>query len=89
MNLGVLLARLQQIQLQAAVWEELVAHLRKAEEGELEIPVDLEDGRVPLEEIEAVRKVVEQKWQSLLEKLEAAEEVEVPGVELDDDASLD
>ena len=89
MNLGVLLARLLQIQLQAAVWEELVAHLRKAEEGELEIPVDLEDGRVPLEEIEAVRKVVEQKWQSLLEKLEAAEEVEVPGVELDDDASLD
>ena len=88
MNLGALLVRLQQIQNQAAVWEELVVYLRKAEDGEIEIPVDLDDGKVPTEEIAAVRAVVEQKWQSLLEKLEAAEEVEVPGVELDDDADL-
>lgn len=88
MNFGELVFRLNQIQAEAAVWEEVVLFLRRAESGEFSIPVDFGDGRVSAEDIGAVRATVERKWKSLQDKLEAVEDVEVPGVELAQDSDL-
>ena len=89
MNVGSVVARINQLQYQAAVWEELSQYLQGAEEGDLEIPVDLGDGSVPLDEIISVREFIDKQVEALSDKMMLLEDAEVSYVDSDEDLDLD
>jgi hypothetical protein len=84
MRFGDLLARRRAINSQAAVVDECIAHLRKAEAGEYKIPLDGEEDYVAMESIVAVREKLELKKDQYFELLEQIEDVEVADVEFDE-----
>jgi NACalpha-BTF3-like transcription factor len=80
MKLAELLERLNGVQFQAAVYDELIAHLQKCLDDGVEIPVDIADGYVPEDDIKAVMAQLRMSRDKMIEKLDLAEEVEVTGV---------
>tara|TARA_R110002126_G_scaffold52672_11_gene142993 strand:- start:2749 stop:3015 length:267 start_codon:yes stop_codon:yes gene_type:complete len=80
MNLLEMLEKLRDVQYQAAVYDELATYLQKCLDEDIEIPVDIEDGRVPEESVRAVLQQLADRRASLLDKLELAEAAEVTGV---------
>lgn len=84
MNVYELLAQLKRVQYQAAVVDEMSSYLQKLLDDDTEIPVDIEDGRVPNAIIlEMIASLGEQR-DTLLQKLEIAEQAEVTGVSSQD-----
>ena len=79
MKLGALLLQLQTVEQKIAVYDELVAYLQR--DG-LEIPV--ESGVVPEDVVELVVAELNERRQSFVDCLGAAEDVEVEDVDLED-----
>jgi len=84
MNVMELLSRLRTVQYHAAVYDELASYLQKCLEEGIEIPVDIEDGRVPEESILEVKGQLASRKAAILEKLELVELAEVSGVDSED-----
>jgi len=72
------------VQYTAAVYVELCAHLGRCTSGEIEIPIDIEDGHVPVSYVEDVLHVLEATRDEYVEKLELSVDVEVEGVTEED-----
>lgn len=72
------------VQYQAAVYEELISHLNKCLDEGIEIPVDIEEGVVPEDAIREVISQMKSQRDTLIQKLELAEDVEVTGVDAKD-----
>jgi hypothetical protein len=87
MRFGELLSRVRGVNAQAAVVEELISYLKKAEDGEFQIPMEGDTENVPVEHITVIREKLEEKrdkYYGLLEKLDEAEvgdvDIEDPGI---------
>ena len=88
MKLTDLLEELEKAQCYIAVVDEVLILLRKAEEGDLSIPVDVGDGTVPPEYVTDIIDVLEQFRDHYTEVLEEADELEVAGGRQVDTLSL-
>ena len=84
MNIHELMQTLNTVQYRAAVVEELISHLQRCIDEDIEIPIDIEDGRVPPDVILEMKEQLGKQRDALLSKLELAEKAEVTGVSSED-----
>jgi hypothetical protein len=68
------------VQCKAAVYDEIASFLTRAIDEGLDIPVDVGDGSVPVDYVEAVLKDICATRDALIQKLELVDDVEVRGV---------
>ena len=80
MRLVQLLSHINELQYGAAVYDELISHLDRLLEEDEEIPVDVEGGYVPSKYIKQIKASLCTKRDSLIEKMDITESVEVAGV---------
>lgn len=84
MKLQELQSLLEGVQYRIAVYDELIAYLKKCRDEGIEIPTDLGDGTVPEDHIRFVLAEIQTQQAALVSKLDLVENVEVKGVTAQD-----